>query len=93
MLSQLYNFRYFFAEIGLIFDMVGVVLIYTFRFQAGPRLEPTSSLLLQSSGKSKGDQEEKRKAKRNKCLSIMGLVLLLVGFALQLISNYLQANP
>jgi len=73
--------------------LVGVVLIYIFRFQKGPRLEPTSVLLLESSGKSPEEQDEKREAERNRRLSITGLVLLLIGFALQFYSNYLQANP
>jgi len=67
-MDQLYNFSYYIryglAEIGLFFDMVGVVLIYIFRFQKGPRLEPTSVLLLESSGKSPEEQDEKVEAEQ-----------------------------
>jgi accessory gene regulator protein AgrB len=67
--------------IGLFFDILGVVLLF---FYEPPK--PESHALLLESAPSKEDREKVRKRKRK--FSVLGLVLLIIGFSLQIISNF-----
>jgi len=67
--------------IGLSFDIIGVVLLF---FYEPPKPE-IGALLLQSAP-SKEEREKSRSAKRK--FSRIGLVCLIVGFSLQIISNF-----
>ena len=66
--------------IGLSFDIIGVVLLF---FYEPPK---DSHALLLESAPSKDDREKIRKTKRK--FSVIGLVLLIIGFSLQIISNF-----
>ena len=71
-------------SMGLIFDLAGIVLLFIYGLP--PEINP--------GGKSyritgETDESEARKYKRYKCWSFVALFLLLIGFMLQLISNYI----
>jgi accessory gene regulator protein AgrB len=67
--------------IGLSFDIIGVVLLF---FYEPPKQE--SHALLMQSAPSKEDREKVRNTKRR--FSVLGLTLLIIGFSLQIISNF-----
>ncbi len=71
-------------SLGLILDILGAVLIFIFGLPAKIDRDGHGFLIIESD-----NQEEKAKAKKYDCYSALGLCLLIVGFVLQLISNFL----
>lgn len=69
---------------GLLLDIVGVVLIWRFGLP-----EPISRSGAKYLVTGQTDEAEKAKAERFHNLSKIGLGLLIAGFALQLVSNFL----
>ena len=70
-------------SMGLGFDIVGVVLIFFFGIAAEVRKDGAGSFLWGN------DQDEAKKWKRFKWLSYLGLVFLVVGFSMQILSNHI----
>ena len=75
--------------IGLAFDIVGVLVVFWFGLAADvPRDAPMGFLIV-----NEPDETEERAARvkwrRYRCLSYLGLLLLVLGFILQIVSNYL----
>ncbi len=68
--------------IGLGLDIIGVVLI--FRYGIGPDVRRGGAGYLVLSR----NEEEIRKARRYDCLGRSGLLLIIAGFAIQMISNF-----
>ena len=67
--------------IGLTLDILGVILIFFYGI----------SPLLDSEGRTyrttgEIDEKEKRKTKRYKCISRIGLIMIIIGFMLQLLA-------
>jgi hypothetical protein len=75
-------------SIGLTFDIVGVVLLFAFGLPEEISRTGSSRLLI-----SQGDEKEMSRAKLYDRLGLLGLILLIAGFALQLASNLLQLRP
>lgn len=74
--------------IGLALDIIGVLLVFRFGLAPDvPRSAPHGMLIV-----NEPDEVEKRAAKakwaRYRSLSCLGLLLLILGFALQIVSNY-----
>ena len=75
------------SSVGLLVDIVGVALVYKFGLQADVR-ETGGTEILWGGGKS--EEEAKGEHRHYKRMSRFGLVCLIIGFALQLISNFLD---
>ena len=75
------------SSIGLILDIAGVALLFKYGLPADVR-ETGGMTILWGGGKS--DEEAKREHRHYKRLSRIGLGCLVVGFLLQLISNFLS---
>lgn len=73
-------------DIGLILDIVGAVLLFKFGLPA--QIDRTGSVHIITE---EVDHDEVRKGKLYDRWGKIGLVLLMVGFALQLISNHVSA--
>ena len=63
---------------GLILDIIGVFLIYIYKF---PKLSKFDS-------KKVVWATDPKKDKKNKRWAVVGLILLITGFGLQILSNY-----
>ncbi len=72
------------STVGLILDIAGVVLIY--RFGLPIRANASGGTFIAWGGK---DAEGEREYRLARILSPLGLLLLIIGFALQAISNWL----
>ncbi len=70
---------------GLFLDVIGAALIFKFGLPADIRRSGASYLLLESSP----DEKEKQLAKKYDLWGRIGIGLLIIGFILQIISNYL----
>lgn len=72
-------------SIGLILDIFGAIIIFIFGLSN--QISPTGSinLVLEQT-----DKVEIKKAKKYKLLSSIGISLLIIGFTLQLISNFIE---
>ena len=70
---------------GLLLDIVGVVLIWRFGLPE-PILRSGAKYLITGMT----DEKEKEKAGRFHTLSKVGLGLIIIGFVLQLIGNFLK---
>lgn len=70
---------------GLVLDIVGVVLIWLYGIP-----EPISRRGAQYLTTGLRDENEKKKAERFHTLSKVGIGLIVVGFVLQLASNFLS---
>lgn len=70
-------------SLGLVLDILGVVLLFKFGLPASISRTGTSFLALEGE-----DKAERAKAQRYDFWARVGLALLIVGFLLQLISNY-----
>ena len=69
---------------GLVIDIIGVVLI--FFFGISPMIDSEGSVFITLEQR---DELEIRKAKKYKCISRFGLILIALGFIAQIISNTL----
>jgi hypothetical protein len=69
---------------GLFLDIVGVVVVWRFGLPHDVRRSGASYLLLEHT-----DKAEIAKAKRYDNVAHLGIGLLIVGFGLQLVSNFL----
>jgi hypothetical protein len=68
---------------GLLLDIVGALILWKYGLPADVNRAGASALLLESV-----DDEEIARGKRYDQLSRVGLALLVLGFALQLVSNH-----
>ena len=75
------------SSIGLVLDIVGVVLVFKYGLQTDVR-ETGGTSVAYRGGKS--DAEAKREYRHYSRLSRIGLGCLIVGFVLQLVSNFLS---
>ncbi|QCE41372.1 hypothetical protein [Psychroserpens sp. NJDZ02] len=69
--------------IGLAFDIIGVVLLF---FYEPPK--PEIGAILLESAPSKSDRDKIKKVK--KMVSKIALILILIGFSIQIYSNTIQ---
>jgi hypothetical protein len=74
------------GSIGLVLDIIGVVLLFLYGLPADVTRSGLSPLLLDD----RPNPEELQKAKHYDRLGYLGLVLLIAGFALQLLGNLIQ---
>jgi len=72
-------------SIGLILDIIGVLLIFFFGI---PRKIDTGGSIFLVTGKENTD--EKKSVKLYNFLSHLGLIFVFIGFALQLVSNFIK---
>ena len=72
---------------GLILDIIGALLIW--RFGLPEKIDRDGDMNIACE---QIDKTEKTKAKKHDCLAHIGVILLIVGFVLQLASNLLRAN-
>lgn len=70
--------------IGLVLSIMGTLLLWRFGLPNDIRRHGESYLLLEGT-----DRDEIKKAKRYERLSVFAIILLLVGFIFQLMSNFL----
>jgi hypothetical protein len=77
MISALLN------TIGLIIDILGAILIFKFGLPEHVDRDGHNYLILEQC-----DEEEKQKAKKYDFWGNKGLVLLIIGFVFQVISNF-----
>lgn len=71
-------------SIGLVFDILGAYLLWKFGLPAAISREGTVGLATETD-----DHAEAAKAKQYDRLGNVGLILLVIGFVLQLVSNLL----
>ena len=74
--------------VGLILDIAGVVLLFFFGLPSDVSGPSGGTLILWPMG-TDGDAHEARKYKRYHRTARLGLGLLIVGFALQAVSNHI----
>lgn len=72
-------------SVGLIIDIIGVILIFLFGITPTLNLEGAVFLIAEQE-----DEKVKKKAKIYKGLSILGLILVFLGFVFQLIGNLIK---
>ena len=72
-------------SVGLILDVIGVILIW--RFGLPPSVDKTGQIHITAAGV---DKEEIKKGKNYDRISRIGLMLLILGFGLQIVSNYVN---
>jgi hypothetical protein len=72
------------SSIGLLFDMVGAVII--FRFGIPQRIDRSGHAFITDPEK---NEEEKNKARLYDRISFCGISLLVIGFALQGVANWI----
>ncbi len=72
------------SSFGLFLDVIGVVLLFKFGLPEEVRRHGRSFLAIEGE-----NEDEKRKAEEYDFWARFGLVLLIVGFLLQLISNWI----
>ena len=73
------------SSVGLGLDIIGVVLL--FKFGLPPRVSETGGTSIKWPG-GKSNEEAKEEYQHYKQMGYVGLGLLVVGFSLQLISNF-----
>ena len=71
-------------SLGLLLDVVGVILIWKFGLPEDINRSGAGHLLLEGT-----DESERKRAARYDRLSKIGLTLLVSGFLLQLVSNFM----
>ena len=76
--------RVFLNSLGLFFDISGAILIWKYGLPEILSRKGEVHLILEQT-----DESEKAKAKKYDFFSHVGIFLLVLGFALQLISNFL----
>jgi hypothetical protein len=72
-------------SIGLVFDIAGVVMVWRYGLPQTLSREGVQYIITEQT-----DEAEKAKAARFDLLSRIGLILIIGGFALQLLSNFLK---
>ena len=72
-------------SIGLVLGMIGVVLL--FFYGISPMIDSDGTVFLAAEQE---DENEKKKAKKYNCFSRLGLILIFIGFILQLSSNFIK---
>ncbi len=72
------------ASAGLILDIIGAIMI--FRFGLPENIDRSGKIYRVTSGV---DEEEKRKARFYDRMSPVGILLLILGFGMQLVANWL----
>jgi len=72
-------------NIGLFLDIIGVLLVWKFGIPNDIRPKGESFLLIE-----RGNKEDIQKTKTYKIWQTVGLILLIFGFALQLIGNIIK---
>lgn len=72
-------------NLGLFLDIIGAILIAFYGIP--PKVDREGTVLL---AVKKGKKEELKKAKKYDFISGLGFALLIFGFILQIISNFLQ---
>ena len=70
--------------VGLALDIVGVVLLFRFGLPPDVRRGGTVSLILEQT-----DEDEARKAKRYDKFSYSALVMIVIGFLLQIVATWM----
>lgn len=70
--------------LGLIFDIIGVIILFKFGLPSDVNKYGEVSLLLEDN-----DTDEIKKWRRYDCWSKIGLISILFGFILQIVSNYI----
>ena len=75
-------------SVGLFLDILGVILLVSFALPSRVSEEPPSELISLGSDPDSTKQWEKQR-KRYKFWSGLALVLLVLGFVLQIVSNHL----
>ncbi len=75
------------SSVGLILDIVGVILLFKYGLPADVR-EKGGTIIIFGGGKR--DEEAKREHRYYRRMSRIGLGCLMVGFSLQLASNFLS---
>ena len=70
-------------SIGLSLDIIGVILLFFFGLHKNINKEGTIHLVIEQT-----DEKEKKQWKFYKCMSILGLVLVVIGFMIQIASNW-----
>jgi hypothetical protein len=72
-------------SIGLAFDIAGAILVWRYGLPEPISREGQITIIAEQT-----DPLEKRKAERYDCAARFGIGLLIFGFALQLLSNFLR---
>jgi len=72
------------SSLGLSFDIIAGLLLWKYGLPEVINRKGMSFLALEST-----DKDEIKKAKKYDALSRVGVILLILGFILQLVSNYL----
>ena len=73
-------------SVGLLLDIAGVVLLFLFGLPS--KVQETPGAILMWGARGSEEEEERKKYEHYRRLSHMGLGLLVLGFLLQIISNY-----
>lgn len=72
-------------SIGLVLGMIGVGLV--FFYGISPMIDSDGAVFMIAEHE---DENEKKRAKKYNCLSRLGLILIFIGFVLQLSSNFIK---
>ncbi len=73
-------------SLGLVFDIVGVILVW--RFGLPDPIDRTGAVGI---AQMKVDTEQIKKGARYDCWGRIGLVLIILGFVLQIMGNWLRS--
>ena len=77
-------------SIGLVLDIVGAIVLFKYGFPPALENNRDGTFMISGSGDSQAEKEALKKDKQYKCLSMVGLIFLIIGFILQLISNFIK---
>ena len=74
--------------IGLLLDVIGVILVFRFGLAPDVPREASGGFLVLNGPTEAQKEEARAKWRRYRYLSYLGLLLLVLGFILQIVSNY-----